>query len=360
LIYKWFVTTIIVHKTYTFRSISWWFSFFLLFFLVSLILLKFLQYNKTCQIGIHFDPAGEEKFCKLNNSAKKNINSLKYIVNVAKRLDELVQKLKDELGLFLSISFGVFLFVLFFQPFPFISTDFNNILLIIAGLGGIVFLFMVLVRTVLPWIFDRDPEKKDPLFPSYFNGFMMVVLSTLAFVFYIRYVGSVEITFHITFKVVIICLTPAVVLGLHDTFKTLKEYNDLLISEKKKIQKQIEKYEEDLLNKSIEFVSENISENLTLQIGEVVFMKSADNYVEIVYKEGDIFKKKLIRNTLKNIELQIKQYTNFVRCHRTCIVNVHFIGKLIRDANNHWLSIKGFDEELPVSRQYLLKVKEAL
>ena len=264
------------------------------------------------------------------------------------------------MGLFLSISFGVFLFVLFFQPFPFVSLDFNNTLLIVAGLGGIIFVFMVIVRTLLPWITNRDVEKKEPLFPAFFNGFLLLVLSSVAFVFYIRYVGSVSITFHVTFKAITICLTPPIILSLYDSFSGLKVYNDLLITEKKIIQKQIEKYEDDLLNKSIEFVSENISENMTLLAGEVAYIKSADNYVEIVYSEGDQFRKKLLRNTLKNIEVQLKPYTNFVRCHRICIVNVHFIGKLNKNSNNHWLTIKGYDEELPVSRQYLLKVKESL
>jgi uncharacterized BrkB/YihY/UPF0761 family membrane protein len=108
---------------------------------------------------------------------------------VRKKFDELIQKLKDELGLFLSIGFGVFLFVLFFQPFPFASQDFNNRLLIVAGLGGIVFFFIVIVRTLLPWLTNRDIEKKEPLFPSFFNGFLLLVLSSVAFIFYIRFVG---------------------------------------------------------------------------------------------------------------------------------------------------------------------------
>jgi DNA-binding LytR/AlgR family response regulator len=158
----------------------------------------------------------------------------------------------------------------------------------------------------------------------------------------------------------IICLVPPVILGLYDTYNELKAYNNQLISEKKMIQEKIEMYEDDILNKSIEFVSENYSDNFSLLIGEVAFFKSADNYVEIVYNEAENFKKKLIRNTLKNIENQIRQYSNFIRCHRTCIVNVHFIEKLDRDSNNHWLVIKGFDEKLPVSRQFLLKIKEAI
>ncbi len=278
-----------------------------------------------------------------------------------KNFNQLIQKLKEELGFFLSIGFGVFLFVLFFQPFPLVSSDFNNSLLIIAGLGAIIFLFIVIVRIILPWLLvSDDQENKKPLFLSYFHGFMIFVLSTLAFAFYIRYVGSVDITFYISFKIIIICLVPPVIIGLYDSFRELKLHNELLIVEKKIIQKQVIKFEEDILNKSVEFISENNSETFSLPVGEVAFIKSADNYVEIVYREDDNFKKKLIRNTLKNIEFQLKQFSNFARCHRICIVNIYFVEKLNRNSGNHWLTIKGLKEQLPVSRQYLLKIKDLL
>ncbi|MGB8489854.1 MAG: LytTR family DNA-binding domain-containing protein, partial [Bacteroidales bacterium] len=149
-------------------------------------------------------------------------------------------------------------------------------------------------------------------------------------------------------------------LYLYDTIQGLKLRMDSLVSEKKTVQKQVERYEEDYLNKSVEFISENINENFSLPMADIAFIRSADNYVEIVYKEGESFKKKLIRNTLKNIEQQIKQYSNFLRCHRICIVNMHFIEKLNRNNESYSLTIKGFNEQIPVSRQYLLKLKEAL
>jgi DNA-binding LytR/AlgR family response regulator len=182
----------------------------------------------------------------------------------------------------------------------------------------------------------------------------------VAFVFYLRYVGSVKISFYIVFKVVLVCFAPPVALKIFDEYKGLYQQNESLVSERKAIQKQIEKYEEDNLNKSIEFISETSIENLTLLIAEVIFIQSADNYVEIVYMDGYNIKKKLIRNTLKNIELQIKQYSNFIRCHRTCIVNMHYIEKLNQDYSSHWITLKGYHEKIPVSRQYLLKLKEAL
>ncbi|MBE9483689.1 MAG: LytTR family transcriptional regulator DNA-binding domain-containing protein, partial [Bacteroidetes bacterium] len=41
-------------------------------------------------------------------------------------------------------------------------------------------------------------------------------------------------------------------------------------------------------------------------------------------------------------------------------VNSHYIDKLNKDFSSHWLSIKGYDERIPVSRQYLLKLKEII
>ena len=279
-----------------------------------------------------------------------------------KRIDNLLQQLKDELGLYLSISLWVFVFVLFFQPFPLNNIDFNNGLVYVAGFGGIILLTLILIRTLLAWLTgEKETEDfKTKLFPPFLKGFLILIISGVSFEFYIRYVGSVGINFSISFKVFLICLAPPIILGMYDKLNSLREQNDSLILEKKILQKQVEKYEEDYLNKSVEFISENINENFSLLIAEVAFIRSADNYVEIVYIEGDIYKKKLIRNTLKNVEQQIRQYSNFLRCHRICIVNLHFIEKLAKIKENTWLIIKGSGEQLPVSRQYVLRLREAL
>jgi DNA-binding LytR/AlgR family response regulator len=278
-----------------------------------------------------------------------------------KESSRFVQLLNRNIRLLLGISFGIFLFILFLEPFHLEKFDFDNRLLFIAGFGGIVFLFMFLLRIILPWIIQKnDLEGDKTMLNSYLEGLIILILCSVAFTFYLRYVGSVSISFYVVFKIVLICLAPPAALKLYDVNKGLMRQNESLISERKTIQKQVEKYEEDILNKSIEFISETGAENLTLIIAEVVFIQSADNYVEIAYMDGENIRKTLIRNTLKNVELQIKPYSNFIRCHRTCIVNMHYIEKLNQDYSSHWMTIKGFQERIPVSRQYLLKLKEAL
>lgn len=275
--------------------------------------------------------------------------------------NRLVQLLNENMKFILSVSFGIFLFILFFQPFPLDKFDFNNRLLFIAGCGAIVFLFMFIVKILWPWITGKNNYGSgDQTLASYLSGFVILVLSAVAMVFYVRYVGSVKMSFYIVFKIILVCLAPPVILRFYDLYDGLIRQNTSLIAEKKAIQKQIEKYEEDNLNKSVEFVSEAGSENLTLFVAEVMLVRSADNYIEIVYQEGEGVRKKLIRNTLKNVEILLKPYSNFIRSHRTCIVNLHQVEKLHHDFSSYWLSMKGFSERIPVSRQYLVKLREAL
>ena len=220
------------------------------------------------------------------------------------------------------------------------------------------FLWMVLVRVIFRrLILNNQISKQEFILSFYIDKVILLVLNSVAFAFYLKYVGHVSITFYSMFKVVLICLVPIVIIRLYELFMDLKAQNELLRVENKTNLKQIKQYNEDYLNKTIEFISENNTDNLNLLITDVVFIKSADNYVEVIFKEGGIFKKQLLRNTLKNIELQLKPYSNFIRCHRTCIINIHYIQKLNKNYNNHWLILKGYPEQIPVSRQYLVKTK---
>ncbi len=280
---------------------------------------------------------------------------------MSNKLDQFILKLKAELGLSLKISFGAFLFILFFQPFSLNESDFNNRILVISGFSLILFILIILVRVFSSMIFERNMElNEEAIFPAYFNGLVLFLLSSVAFAFYGQYVGGIGFNFIVALRIVILCLFPPVILAVSDSFRELKKHNEDLVADKKNIQRQIERFEEDMLNKTIDFTTDTNNESLSLTVSEVVFIRSSDNYVEIVYKESETFKKKLLRNTLKNIDVQIRQYSNFVRCHRTCIVNIHFIEKLHRSSGNQWLTIKGYDIRLPVSRQYLLRLQEAL
>jgi DNA-binding LytR/AlgR family response regulator len=275
--------------------------------------------------------------------------------------DLLYQRINKEFKIFAGIGFGIFLFLLFFQPFELNKFDFNNQLLFMLGVGAILFLFMALVRIGLPlWIQSATREKASKSLASYINGFLIFILNAVAVSFYLAYVGSVEITFYAIFKVVFICLIPVLILRVYDMLEASKKQNEWYLEKNKQLQSLVDQLKEINRNDTITLVSENSSEKYNFPVSDVVTIRSADNYVEILHKEGDNFKKQLLRNTLKHIEHQTTQYASFIRCHRTCIINIHHVKTLNRSQNNYWLSIKDYPEPVPVSRQYLMQIKAAI
>lgn len=268
--------------------------------------------------------------------------------------------LKFSLKVYLEISIGIFFFILFFSPFELNHLDFNNQLLFIAGCSGITFLFLSLFYILIPWIFPKlltSVVHEKRIFVL-INIFLCIISST-AYAFYIRYVGGVSLSMFLEFKIVLICLVPIITLALVIENKSLKDQIDSLRESNIKL-KMMTQDNTGINMEIIQFISDNKSDKIDLFAGDILLIKSAENYVEIVYKDNESNKQKLIRTTLRNIEEQLRKYPEFVRCHRTCIINTKYILKLSSSYQGHRLKIVNYDQEVPVSRQYLLDVRKAL
>lgn len=265
---------------------------------------------------------------------------------------------KQNLKVILGISLGMFLFILFFQPIELTTTDFNNKLLIIAGFGGITFFSMVLALIIAPsvlpglflsgkWNFKRD---------MVLNACIWAMIS-LASTFYARYIGQTNITFYSVFMIVFLSLVPVAILIIENRFEILKiKLQDALNLDKKPDKISDEENE----SEEIEFESENKSERFNLSLNKIILLKSADNYIEIFWNEMGEIKKKLIRQTLHNTEYLLIKHPQIIRCHRTCLFNTNYISKLNIYPQGYKLKLKYIEDEIPVSRQYILIVKEAL
>jgi|CEGE01.1.fsa_nt_gi uncharacterized integral membrane protein len=277
------------------------------------------------------------------------------------QLSQIIEGSKERLRLFLSIGLGIFMFMLFFEPFSIFLSDLNKRLVFLVGLTGIFFVLMMLVYVVISHFFARSRSPiKESFLSSYVTGFILMVLSSIALTFYLRYVGMVNMSFFTFFKILVISLVPPVAISLHDTIQNLKAHNAALILAREKERKRVERYEDEFLSKTVELSAEGGRDTFKVVVSDIIYVVSADNYVEIVFKENEHFEKKLLRNTLKNLQLLLSPYSNFIRCHRTCLVNIHYIGQLRKNYNNYWISLKGTDQKLPVSRQYLLRVREVM
>jgi DNA-binding LytR/AlgR family response regulator len=276
-------------------------------------------------------------------------------------INQFIALSKKYFKVYLGISISVFLFFLFFQPFPSHKFESENKNLFIAGYGLIIFIIQVIVQIIFQRHLLRnnmDGEYNPVLNSLYY--FSQIALTSVAFVFYIRYVGKTDITFNLVLRVVIISLSAPVTLYLHSTLSSLHENYRKLLEENRLMQDKLKQFTESYADKFIELSSDNESDNLTIQVSEIIFIKSADNYVEVGFRDGGEVRKRMIRNTLKNIEKQLKEFNNFVRTHRSSIVNIQYIDKLNKNFNTYWLTLIDTKETIPVSRQYLMAVKDIL
>ena len=268
--------------------------------------------------------------------------------------------LKFSLKVYFEISLGIFFFILFFRPFELNHLDFNNQLLFIAGCSAITFLMLCLFYIMIPWIFPKlltSAVHEKRLFVLI--NILVCIISSTAYAFYIHYVGGISLSMYLVFKIVLICLVPIITLALVIENKSLKHQIDSLRESNIKLKIMMHENTNDQ-KEAIQFISDNKSDKINLLPEDILLIKSAENYVEIVYKEGEKSKQKLIRTTLRNIEEQLRKFPEFVRCHRTCIINTKYILKLSSDYQGNRLKIMDYSEEIPVSRQYLMDVRKAL
>ncbi|WP_290701258.1 LytTR family DNA-binding domain-containing protein [Lacinutrix sp.] len=111
-----------------------------------------------------------------------------------------------------------------------------------------------------------------------------------------------------------------------------------------------------IARKKIEIKGSGNYDNLRINFNDLVYIKSSDNYIEVLYLESGIIKKAIIRALLKNIE---KTFPNLLRTHRSYLINpFHF--KQWNSGKNKLEVILKNDITIPVSKTYIENVKHAI
>ena len=281
---------------------------------------------------------------------------------MTERKNNIINSLRDEVGRLFIISFGVFLFILFFQPFPLDTLDYNSRLLYVTGFGLIIFFSAIIALIILPaaipkW-FDIKNEWENG--PPLQLSLVLLIITVTAFLFYIRWVGQVNLSLYIMFKAFLVGLLPLVALTSMYKNKSMEREIEVLQDQNRQYISKMREYENDAREEEIDIFTDYKEGKLKLKVKDIILFRSADNYIEVYFLKNETIEKRLIRSTLKNIELQLAKFSDLIRFHRTGIVNKTYVEKLVRDYNGYSLKIKYLEEKIPVSRHNLKLVKEAL
>ncbi|MFO7723404.1 MAG: LytTR family DNA-binding domain-containing protein [Bacteroidales bacterium] len=277
------------------------------------------------------------------------------------RVSLLLQMLNRELVLYLGISLGVMMFALVFHPFPMDQMDLDDSIMFVSGLGLIIFFSIMITRVVCPcFIMKRHQYNPNETARSMMSSFMIWLVITILFAGYLELSVNIDFSTFLLFRIVILGLGISLILRFYDELFLLRRQHERHL----RLQ-QIRSNPADIMNnpdadEAKVFFSENKSDRILLKASDLLFIRSADNYVEFYYKDNAGVNKKLLRNTLSNIEMQVNDFPELIRCHRTCIVNISHIERSVGNCNKYNLQIKDYNIPVPVSRQYFSKINKVL
>lgn len=102
----------------------------------------------------------------------------------------------------------------------------------------------------------------------------------------------------------------------------------------------------------ISFYDERGELQLSVTKENLLYIESADNYINVWYMKGNLPKKLMLRNTLKRTA-ELLAETNVMRCHRGFMVNMEQVKVLRREKESFYLElgVEGV-KDIPVSKTY--------
>ena len=105
-------------------------------------------------------------------------------------------------------------------------------------------------------------------------------------------------------------------------------------------------------NSLLTIVSESGKEKIDVNLSHLLFIQAEDNYVKVITSERDKKYAKLIRQTLTNVESQLKEFDHLKRVHRSFIVNINNARSIERKKKSGTVYFD-YDEFVPISQKYL-------
>lgn len=260
---------------------------------------------------------------------------------------------KEALRLVFVISVFIGLFCYVFSPFGIEDSLVQNHLLMSAGFGLVTLITsmfnMVFLPRLLPGILSdrRWTVYKELLWVIW----MLLAIAFMNWIYANIFYEQPE--FDLLSFAVIAAYT--IVVGL------MPAMGVILFKQSRSLKKQIHEVSQQIQTTRegvVHFVSESARERLSVPRNQVLLITAAGNYSEIFYHEGEQILKGLIRNKISNLEVELREFPEIIRCHRKHIINVDKIMKIDGNSQGSKLRLFHLKESIPVSRSYTQAVNQ--
>lgn len=264
--------------------------------------------------------------------------------------------LKHNTKVIFFISLGVFVFLFLFQPLQINELETRDKYILVIGMGIITFLSLSLNMLILPSLFPKILHgsswnvKKE----IFWDLWILFTVSVGYFLYY-KVLGIMEFGFDMIIKLILIAIVPTSVLIVLNRHRLLRSHLRLANELNKKLKEH--KLSPDKL---VHFVSDYQKDNLSIKASMILFIRSANNYIEVFWREGQEIKSQMIRCSLIKAEEVVRDDKFIFKCHRSYLANINFVDKIEGSSQGYRLYFDKVDFPVPVSKNYAVKLKELI
>jgi hypothetical protein len=258
------------------------------------------------------------------------------------------QSNRDKWSLVVFMTVFVPLFLLIFQPFGVNNFDTTHsissvFLFSMIGFGLVQGVALIIYEFgIVPLVF-----KSSRLSAFIIRmGIELILIAAVTFLYY-NILGNFHDWYFgsfldFIFNVGLMSIIPIAIIFLYSIYRnSRKAYQQLELQPKLALNEQY-----------IKLQSANGKEQLTLTKADLLYIEAQDNYISVHYLEKGAVKKQLLRAKIKDIGANLND-DFIIRCHRSYIVNINTVVKVIRDAHQMQLFLAQINDPIPVSRSYI-------
>ena len=254
------------------------------------------------------------------------------------------------------ISVGVFVFLLLFQPFNISSLETSDKYYFMLGLGLITFLALSINLLFFTSIFNNMFSnttwniKKEILW----NIWILFTISS-GYYFFCKKMGILEFEFNIVITLLLAAVFPISALIIINYSRILRLHLKFATELNKKL-----KDNKLIQEKTVHFDSDYQKDSLLVKVSLILLIRSANNYIEVFWKENETVKSQMVRCSLTKAEEILKEHKFIFKCHRSYLVNINHIEKVEGNSQGYRLFFEKVDFSIPVSKNFSNKLNELI
>jgi DNA-binding LytR/AlgR family response regulator len=167
-----------------------------------------------------------------------------------------------------------------------------------------------------------------------------------------RFMGLMKFGFDMVITLVFVAIIPISIIIIINYNKMIRSHLKLADDMNKKLREN-----KDVHDKVVYFNSDYQKDNLVIKINSLLLIRSANNYIEVFWREGELIKSQMIRMSLLNAEKILKDYKFVLKCHRSYLININFIEKVEGNSQGYKLYFENVSFPIPVSKNSIDKLQ---